>query len=354
MQNPSVILYAPHEAHIEDRPIPVLNEVNDVIVRIAYVGVCGSDVHFWNNGGHLKKIAKPLVMGHEAAGIVHAVGSGVTNLAPGDRVALEPGIPCRKCRDCKAGLYNICRKMVFAASPPHPGTLTRFYASSADFCYKIPDSMTLQEAVLMEPLAVAVHGVRLAGVKFGHKVVVFGAGTVGLFCAAVARDFGAAIVLSVDILQNKLTVAEKVVGSNIGRTAMPDSSLTPEENARQFVEAHDLGDGADIVIDASGAEASINTGIFLLRSGGTYVQVGMGRRSVNFPISEVCDREIVVKGSFRYSAGDFETAMRLAGKGFINLQPFITNVFPFEKATEAWDATGRGEGIKNLIEGPKD
>ncbi|RWA08300.1 hypothetical protein EKO27_g6816 [Xylaria grammica] len=354
MQNPSVVLHGPHEAYVEDRPIPVLSEVNDVIVRVAYVGVCGSDVHFWNNGGHLSKVKDPLVMGHEAAGIVHAVGPNVTNIAPGDRVALEPGIPCRKCRDCKAGAYQICRKMVFAASPPYPGTLTKFFASSADCCYKIPDGMPLEQAVLMEPLAVAVHGVRLAGVHFGHKVIVFGAGTVGLFCAAVARDFGAALVLSVDILENKLAFAKEIIGTHIGRTATPDSALTPEENARLLVEAHGLEHGADIVIDASGAEASINTGIFLLRSGGTYVQVGMGRRSVQFPISEICDREIVVKGSFRYGAGDFETALGLVERGCINLKPFITNVFPFEQASDAWKATGRGEGIKNVIEAPRD
>ncbi|KAI1127874.1 GroES-like protein [Nemania abortiva] len=354
MQNPSVILHGPHEAYVEDRPIPVLSETNDVIVRIAYVGVCGSDVHFWNHGGPLSKVAEPLVMGHEAAGIVHAVGPSVTNLSPGDRVALEPGVPCRKCGDCKAGSYQICRKMVFAASPPHPGTLTKYYASSADYCYKIPESMSLQEAVLMEPLAVGVHAARLAGVHFGHKVIVFGAGTVGLFCAAAARHFGARLVLSVDILENKLAVAKTVVGADIGRTAMPVASLTSEENARLLIETYGLGDGADIVIDASGAEASVNTGIFLLRSRGVYVQVGMGRRSVNFPIAEICNREIIVKGSFRYGAGDFETAMDLVGSGLINLKPFITKVFPFDQAIDAWKTTGRGEGIKNIIEGPKE
>ncbi|KAI1084755.1 GroES-like protein [Whalleya microplaca] len=352
MENPSVVLYGPLKADVEDRPIPAIDEVNDVIIRIAYVGVCGSDVHFWNHGGVRWKATEPLVMGHEASGIVHAVGPGVTSLVPGDRVTLEPGIPCRKCRDCKAGHYNRCPRMVFAASPPYHGTLTRYYPTSADFCYKIPDSMSLEEATLIEPLAVGVHAVRLAAVQPGNKVVVFGAGTVGLFCAAVARDFGASVVLSVDILESKLSFAKEFIGPNVGRTATPDLSLPPEKNARQLIEMHDLGDGADVVIDASGAESSVNTGIYVLRPGGVYVQVGMGKRKIEFPIAEVCEREISLKGSFRYGAGDFEMAVGLVKRGTIILKSLVSNIFSFKEAPEAWKATGLGVGIKNLIQGP--
>ncbi|KAB8217052.1 chaperonin 10-like protein [Aspergillus novoparasiticus] len=234
--NPSSLLYGPLDARFEDLPMPVLDNPHDVIVQIAYTGICGSDVHFWLHGGIRTYVSEtqPLTMGHEASGIIHKVGSGVTTLVPGD-------------------------KMKFAADPPFThGTLTKYFKVPADFCYKIPDNMSLSDAVLMEPLAVAIHAVRLADVKLGNRVIVFGVGTVGLFCAAVAREFWG------------------------------------------------LDEGADIVIDASGAEASVQTGVFSSRVGGTYVQAGMGKRKIEFPTSEMCEREIVAKGCFRYGAGDFD------------------------------------------------
>lgn len=294
-------------------------------------------------------------MGHEASGTIHAVGTAVTSLRPGDKVSIEPGYPCRRCGHCKSGRYNLCPEMQFAASPPFThGTLTKYFLLPEDFCYKLPDSISLEEAVLMEPLAVAVHSVRLADIKPGQRVVIFGAGTVGLFCAAVAREFGAHLVVSVDLLQRKLDFARDFVGSSVGRTAMPDTTLTAEENATHLVEAHGLDNGADIVIDASGAESSIQTGIHTLRSGGTFVQAGMGKREIKFPISEICEKELVMKGCFRYGPGDFDLSARLVTQGRIKLQPLVTKILPFEMATEAWETTKRGEGIKTLIQGPRD
>ncbi|KAK6826424.1 hypothetical protein RU639_005431 [Aspergillus parasiticus] len=354
-RNPSCLLYGPLDARFEDRPIPVLDNPHDVIVQIAYTGVCGSDVHFWLHGGIRTYVseAKPLTMGHEASGIIRDVGSEVTSLLPGDRVAIEPGYPCRRCARCKIGRYNLCPEMKFAADPPFThGTLTKYFKVPADFCYKIPDNMSLSDAVLMEPLAVAIHAVRLADVKLGNRVIVFGAGTVGLFCAAVAREFGASIVVSVDVLENRLRFAGEFIGS-VGRTAMPDLSLTPEENAQRLIQTQELGEGANIVIDASGAEASVQTGVFSLRMGGTYVQAGMGKRKIEFPISEMCEREIVAKGCFRYGAGDFDLGIHLVSSGRIQLAGLVTKIFPFESATEAWGTAKRGEGTKTLIEGPK-
>ncbi|ETS82644.1 putative D-xylulose reductase A [Pestalotiopsis fici W106-1] len=355
MENPSVLLYGALTAKVEDRPIPTISDPHDVIVQIAYTGVCGSDVHFWLHGGirTFVSASAPLVMGHEACGTVHAVGSGVTTLQPGDRVAIEPGVPCRRCPRCKAGRYNLCSGMAFAAdsnSLTH-GTLTKYFKTSADFCYKIPDNLQMKEGVLLEPLAVAVHAVRLADVKPGQRVVVFGAGTVGLFCAAVAKEFGASVVVSIDLLQNKLNVAKELLGSDIGRTWMPNTSSTPEQNAEQLRTDHGLGDGADVVIDATGAEPSVQTAMYALSRGGTYVQAGMGKRKIEFPIAEVCERELSIKGCFRYGPGDFELAMSLVQRGRINLATLITGEFPFEKASEAWESTSRGEGIKNVIRG---
>lgn len=293
-------------------------------------------------------------MGQEASGTIHAVGSAVTSLIPGDRVAIEPGYPCRRCEPCKVGRYNLCPEMKFAADPPkRHGTLTKYFLLPADFCYKVPGNINLAEAVLMEPLAVAIHAVRLADVKPGNRVIVFGAGTVGLFCAAVAREFGAAAVVSVDILERKLEFSQSFVGTSVGRTAMPDPSLTPEENAQRLVYTQGFGEGADIAIDASGAEASIQTAIFSLRMGGTYVQAGMGKRKIEFPISEMCEKEISARGCFRYGPGDFSLGIYFVGQGKIQLSGLITNILPFELATDAWETAKRGEEIKTLIERPK-
>ncbi|KAL3470012.1 chaperonin 10-like protein [Aspergillus californicus] len=356
MENPSCLLYGPLDARFENRPVPSLQDPHDVIVQIAYTGVCGSDVHFWLDGGIRRYVSEtqPLTMGHEASGTIHAVGAAVTELKPSDKVCIEPGYPCRRCERCKAGRYNLCAEMTFAAAPPFAhGTLTKYFMLPADFCYKVPEGMSLQEAVLVEPLAVAVHAVRLAGVKPGESVVVFGAGTVGLFVAAVAREFGASRVVSVDILEERLRFAKEVVGEGVGRVAVPDRAVSSEENAARLVRDHDLGDGADVAIDASGAEASTQTAIYVLRMGGTYVQAGMGKRKIEFPISEMCEREITVRGCFRYGPGDFRLGIELASRGKLPLKDFVTNVFPFEQATEAWETARRGVGTKTLIRGPE-
>ncbi|GAD99405.1 alcohol dehydrogenase [Paecilomyces variotii No. 5] len=353
--NPSCLLYGPFDARFEDRPLPEINDPNDVIVKIAYTGVCGSDVHFWLHGGIRAFVSEthPLTMGHEASGVIHKVGSAVTSLAPGDKVAIEPGYPCRRCGPCKSGRYNLCPEMKFAAAPPKVhGTLTKYFLLPADFCYKIPDTLSLTEAVLIEPLAVAVHTVRLADIKPGHRVIVYGAGTVGLLCAAVAREFGASQVISVDILESKLSFARKFIGESIGRTAMPDRSLSAEDNANLLVQNLNLGEGANIAIDASGAEASMQAAIYVLRRGGTYVQAGMGKRKIEFPIAEMCEKEITAKGCFRYGPGDFDLAIHLATSK-LRLSEFVTKIVPFEQAPEAWETTKRGEGIKTLIKGPE-
>ncbi|GIK07319.1 hypothetical protein Aspvir_002981 [Aspergillus viridinutans] len=364
MQNPSCLLYGPFDARFEDRPIPQIEDPSDVIIRIAYTGVCGSDVHFWLHGGVKRLVApeQPIVMGHEASGIVHAVGPSVTTLQPGDHVAIEPGYPCHRCPCCKGGRYNLCPRMKFAAAPPSShGTLTKYFRLPADYCYKIPPgTLGLDEAVLMEPLAVAVHSVRQVGVRPGHRVVVFGAGTVGLLCAAVAREFGTGTVIIVDVNQAKLQFARSFLASGemVLRTFVPGASKSSEENAAALLAVYGRAEhrrdevpGFDVVIEATGAEPCIQMGIEVLRVGGAFIQTGLGKRNVSFPICTVAEREIVVKGCFRYGPGDFRMGLRFAVEGRIPVKQFITRVFPFEKATEAWETTRRGEGIKTLIEG---
>lgn len=284
-------------------------------------------------------------MGHEASGIVHEVGPAVKGLQPGDHIAIEPGSACRLCSRCKAGQYNLCPRMKFAANPPYThGTLSKYYKMPADCCYKIPTNLEkpfgLDEAVLIEPLAVAVHSVQLAGVQPGDKVVVFGAGTIGLLCAAVAREYGASSITSVDISRKKLDIAHSFVSDGRVKvtTVIPDGSLPPEENAKSLVATQlytglveaDVP-GFDIAIEATGAEPCIQMAIHALRVGGSFVQTGLGNPNVNFPITAVSMNEITVKGCFRYGPGDYKMALELALMGKIDLQSLITKVLPFER-----------------------
>lgn len=312
-------------------------------------------VHYWHHGGigHFK-VKEPMVLGHESSGIVDQVGPKVSTLKPGDRVTMEPGQPCRRCDACKAGSYNLCPSMAFAATPPIDGTLAKYYRLPEDLCFQLPESLSLEEGALVEPLSVAVHVVRQASVTPGTSVVVFGAGPVGLFCCAVAKAFGAAKVVAVDIQAARLEFARQFAAT---ASFLPAGDVGPAENAARLVAENALrgggsgGAGADVVIDASGAEASINTGIHALRPGGTFVQAGMGRDEVRFPITAACTKELNVKGSFRYSSGDYKLAIQLLATGLVRGKDLITGVVKFEEAEKAFQQVKAGASIKTLIAG---
>ncbi|KAH3940800.1 hypothetical protein HBI70_188420 [Parastagonospora nodorum] len=368
MKNPSIVLYGAKNAKLEERPVPELSDPNNVIVRIAYVGVCGSDVHFYTHGGIGRSVdpSTGLTMGHEASGTITSVGPSVTSFKIGDRVAIEPGTPCRRCAACKSGTYNLCRHMLFAAAPGPPstpgtpGTLSKFYEMAEDLCYVIPDAISLQEAVLVEPLAVAVHAVKLGDVRPGETVVVMGCGTIGLLVAAVARLFGALRIVMVDVREDKVKFAKGWVQGAEGFIA--DVGMSGEDVAEKMLEEFGLkeegvdtsGGKIDTVIEASGAASCVEAGICMLRPGGKYVQTGLGREKIEFPIVAMSQKELVVRGCFRYGAGDYELAVKYLEKGAVDVKALISSVSRFEDAVGAWEKTMRGEGVKNLIEGVRD
>jgi D-xylulose reductase len=342
------VLEKANSVKFEDRPIPSLKSPYDVLVNVKYTGICGSDVHYWVHGaiGHFV-VKAPMVLGHESSGIVTAVGDGVRTLKVGDRVAMEPGVPCRRCVRCKDGKYNLCPDMAFAATPPFDGTLAKFYALPEDFCYKLPEQVSLEEGALVEPLAVAVHISRQAAVFPGASVVVFGAGPIGLLCCAVARAFGATKTVVVDINEGRLDFAVKYAATH-KIVAKRESS---EDAAARIISEADLGNGADIAIDASGAEPCIQAAIHVLRVGGTYVQGGMGKADITFPITAMCTKELNVKGSFRYGSGDYKLAVDLIHSGRVNVKELITGQVKFRDAEKAFNEVKAAKGIKILIEG---
>ncbi|OTB05090.1 hypothetical protein M426DRAFT_73031 [Hypoxylon sp. CI-4A] len=349
--NLSFILNKPHDVQFSDKPVPSLKGPHDVLVAVNYTGICGSDVHYWEHGAIGTFVVKdPMVLGHESAGTVVEVGPSVKTLKVGDRIALEPGYPCRRCPPCLSGHYNLCPDMQFAATPPYDGTLTGFWVSPEDFCYKLPDNVSLQEGALIEPLAVAVHIVRQAVVTPGQSVVVMGAGPVGLLCAAVARAFGASKVVSVDIIESKLNFAKYFCSTH----TYISQRVPAEQNAANIIKAADLGDGADVVIDASGAEPSIQASLHVVRMGGTYVQGGMGKADITFPIMAMCQKEVTAKGSFRYGSGDYKLAVELVSSAKVDVKKLISGIVEFKEAEDAFKKVKQGEVIKILIAGPNE
>ncbi|TKA26689.1 D-xylulose reductase A [Salinomyces thailandicus] len=239
--------------------------------------------------------------------------------------------------------------MRFAATPPVDGTLAKYYALPADFCYELGDHVTLEEGAVVEPLSIAVHVVRQANIKPGQSLVVFGAGPVGLLCCAVARRaYGASCVIAVDTNQERLAFARKYAATQTYKA----SGSSPEDTAAAILAECHTGSGVDAAIDASGAESCIQTAMHVLRTGGAYVQAGLGRQMISFPIGSVCSKELSIKGSFRYGPGDYELAVRLLNNGQVSVRELITDCFSFHESEKAFESVKAARGMKTLIRGP--
>ncbi|XP_028561921.2 sorbitol dehydrogenase isoform X2 [Podarcis muralis] len=307
------------------------------------VGICGSDVHYWTHGRIGDFVVKnPIVLGHEASGTVVEVGSAVTKLKKGDRVAIEPGVPRETDEFCKIGRYNLSPSIFFCATPPDDGNLCRYYKHDANFCYKLPDNVTYEEGALIEPLSVGIHACRRAGVTLGSKVLICGAGPIGLVTLLIAKAMGAAQVVITDLSAPRLGKA-KEIGADF---AVQIKSESPEEVAHLVEQA--LGCMPDITVECTGAQAAIQTGIYATRSGGTLVLVGLGPEMVTLPIVNAAVREVDIRGVFRY-CNTWPMAIAMLASKKVNVQPLVTHRFPLEKAVEAFETTKKGLGIKIML-----
>ena len=262
-------------------------------------------------------------------------------------MAIEPGVGCNTCDVCRSGRYNLCDSMQFAATPPYDGTLSTFYSVPEECCFKLPPKISFREAVLVEPLSIAVHCCGLAGNMQGKSVIVFGAGPIGLLCCTVAQSFGASSVAIVDSVDARLEFAK-----SFGAKSTYKMEVTPpESNADNVLAQAKLDRGADIVIDATGAEACISCGVSALKRGGVFIQAGLGTPIINFPIGQICDKEATLKGSFRYGSGDYNLAIELMASQRVRLDGLITHDFPFTDAEQAFKIVAQRTGIKTVIWG---
>lgn len=285
-----------------------------------------------------------MILGHEGSGVIRVVGDGVTGFEVGDRVALEPGVPCLNCRLCKTGRYNLCPDVKFAATPPIHGSLAHFVSHPASFCYKLPPMISFDEAALFEPLSVGIHACNRGNVNLGDTVLITGAGPIGLVTMLVAKATGAAKVIMIDLDQDRLQVAKELGADKTIQTHVESDPKIVMENIE-----------ADVCVDATGAESAIKICVFGAKRGGVVVLVGMGKPEIAIPVLEASIREVDLRGVFRY-CNTYPTALELVASGKVQMKRLVTHRFKMQNATSAFEVARdrSSKAIKVIIDcGPQ-
>lgn len=317
---------------LQERPVPV-PAPDEVLIKVACVGVCGSDVHYYKEGRIGDFIVDaPLVLGHEVSGRIVAVGCDVSESRIGERVAIEPQRPCRTCPQCMAGRYNLCPEMKFYATPPIDGAFQDYVTIQSPFAHKVPDSLSDEEAALLEPLSVGIWACQKAQIGPGSRVLIAGAGPIGIITAQAARGYGASEIIMSDLLEDRRKRA-----LTLGATRVIDP-------ARESVS--DLG--VDAFIDCSGATPAIKSGITAVRGAGHVVLVGMGADEVPLPLPIIQVRELTVTGTFRYT-GTWPIATQMVAQGKVDLNALVTAKFDLDHVQEALEATFDPTSLKPVV-----
>lgn len=319
---------------VEQRPVPALDR-DQVLVKVTSVGVCGSDVHFWHDGVLGDWVVhEPLVLGHESAGRIVQVGADVPADRVGQRVSIEPQRPNPTSAQSLSGRYNLDPDMRFYAVPGVDGAFAEYVAIQSHFAWPVPDCVSDDAAALLEPLSVAVATARKANFTVGARVLIAGAGPIGIITAQVARAYGAREVFISDI-----SAERRAKALAFGAT----SALDP---AAEDVRGLDLG--VDCFVDASGAPAAVTAGISAVRPGGTVVLVGMGPTEMPLPITVIQNRELIVTGVFRY-ANTWPTAIELVERGLVDLDSMVTGHYELDSVEAAFRSTREPGTLKSVV-----
>ena len=327
----AAVLYAPHDLRVEQRPIPTPLD-GEVLVRILSVGVCGSDVHYYEHGRIGDFVVKsPLVLGHESSGEIVEVGNGVAQARVGERVAIEPGEPCGRCDQCLAGRYNLCPNIRFHGTPPVDGTLSEFVTVKAALAFNVPDEISDNAAALLEPLSVGIWANRKAGTAAGTSLVIAGAGPIGLVTTMVARALDAKRITVTDVNRDRLSAA---LASGATEIAVPGTDNIDGE--------------FDAFIDCSGSSAAIAAGVRSVRPAGSVVLVGMGADELRLPLGVIQQRELIITGTFRY-ANTWPTAIALAASGRVGLDDLVTGEFGLAEVEQALTAGRDPRSVKAVV-----
>ncbi len=331
-----------------EQAIPVPKN-NEVLVKIEYVGICGSDLHYYEQGRIGNFIVEPpFVLGHESGGTVVEVGEDVKDLKPGDRVALEPGKTCGKCEFCRSGRYNLCPDVVFFATPPVDGVFQEYVAHEAGLCFKLPDNVSTMEGALIEPLAVGFHAANQGGAHIGQTAVVTGAGCIGLVSLLALKAMGVTKVYVVDVIDKRLEKAMELGADGV----INGKNVDTVEKVLELTG----GKGCDLVIETAGSEITTTQAFNFTKKGATIVLVGYspsGKETL--PIGMALDKELTIKTVFRYRH-IYPMAIDAVASGKVNIKSIVTNQYDFDDIQRAMDESVHDKAniVKSVIKIAKD
>lgn len=327
----SAVLNKVFDIELKDTPLKEMKPT-DVLVKVVAVGICGSDVHYYDTG-HIGDfvVEKPLILGHESSGVVVAVGDEVTKFSKGDRVAIEPGVPCGRCENCRKGKYNLCPKMQFMATPPYDGDLSELIVYPEDFLFAIPDNVSYEVATLNEPFSVGIHASEKLGIYPGSTVLISGMGPVGLLAIIAAKTFGATKIIVSDAEKLRLDTAKK-----LGAT---DVINIKEENVLDKVKELTDGEGVDFAIEASGNVKGEQTALLSLTRGGKLAYIGVPiTDEVPLNVPFMTDHETTIVGIFRY-ANNYATGIKILAQNTDVVESLLTDFYPLSETQAAMERT---------------
>lgn len=338
----AIVIHNAKDLRIEDRDMPEPS-AGEVQIRLAAGGICGSDLHYYNHGGFGSvRLRQPMILGHEVAGHVAALGEGVDCVSVGDLVAVSPSRPCGCCSYCAEGLRNHCENMRFYGSAmpfPHiDGAFREVLNVDASQCVKA-DGLSSGEAAMAEPLSVALHATRRAGPLLGKRVLVTGCGPIGCLAVIAARRAGAGEIIATDILDSALEFAAQAGADRVHNIADEPDALATYAQGKGTV---------DILYECSGVQSALTGGIATVRPRGVVLQLGLGG-DMTLPMMLVTSREIDLRGSFRFHE-EFATSVGLMRSGLVDVGPLISHTLPLESAVEAFQlANDRTKAMKTQI-----
>ena len=339
----AAVMTEPLRIDIEEMDIPEVKG-NEVLVKVMAVGICGSDIHYYEHGRIGNHIVKtPFILGHECSGVVVAIGENVKSLNIGDRVAIEPGITCGVCEYCKSGRYNLCSKVEFLATPPINGAFVQYLKHREDFLFPIPDHISYEEAALIEPFSVGIHAARRIHLQPGSTVAILGMGPVGLMTVVVAKAFGASQIIVTDLEETRLEAAKKIGATH--------TINVREKNVINEMSQITKGMGVDAVFETAGNPKAIQNALLSLKRGGKLAVIGLPvQDEVGLNIPFISDHEVDIYGIFRY-ANTYPQGIEFLSANIADVRSLITDRYPLEQTMEAMERarTNKKESIKVVV-----